>query len=226
MAGLNFDPVARIYSLLERMVFGRSLERCRTSLLPTLRPMLQPGRRALFIGEGDGRFLQQFLERFPDASVDVVESSGEMIQIARKRAGNPKNVRFLRYDILTMRLPEAGYDLIVTHFVLDLFSTEDIDRLVSEVLRLAPDAGWLLSEFRVCPDTPIARWASLWMLGTMYRFFRITAGLKTRRLPDYATVFARHGLACRARREFWRGFIVAEFWSGKNLVGDDAGHVR
>lgn len=130
---MNFDRVAKPYQFLERLAFGRALERCRTSLLPKL---TYPAR-ALLVGEGDGRFLQQFLASFPDVKVDVVEPSRVMIGQAQRRVGRQSNVRFHREGILTADL--AGpYDLVVTHFVLDVFTPLEVEALAQIVRGVAP----------------------------------------------------------------------------------------
>ena len=54
---VNFDRVARVYRLLEYVIFGGALQRARVRWFNALE---QP-QRALVIGEGDGRFLSELM---------------------------------------------------------------------------------------------------------------------------------------------------------------------
>jgi trans-aconitate methyltransferase len=205
---MNFDRVARPYEAMERIVFGGALERCRTGLLPSLS---QPAR-ALLIGEGDGRFLQQFLERFPQTEVDVVEPSAAMIARAQRRVGARKNVRFHRTDILAAEL-RGPYDLVVTHFVLDVFTADAVMTLACRIREVAPNGLWLISEFQVCQNPWAARAASRACIAFMYAFFRATAGVRVSEVPEYARVLLQNGFTRVSRREAWDGFLLSELWS-------------
>jgi SAM-dependent methyltransferase len=208
---MDFDFVARPYSLLERIVFGRALERCRTSLLP----MLPPSRKALFIGEGDGRFLLRFLHLFPDADIDVVEQSAGMIQLAQNRIRRVRTtgrIRFRHEDVLTADSLAGPYDLIVTHFVLDVLTEAKLTQLVAKMRDAAPNARWLVSEFQSSRGPKLARYATQWCLTLMYAFFRVTAGVQVRSIPGYAPIFARAGMSLQRKNVALGGFISSELW--------------
>jgi ubiquinone/menaquinone biosynthesis C-methylase UbiE len=205
---MNFDAVARHYSLLEHLAFGRYLERCRTALLP----MLDAPRKALFIGEGDGRFLQRFAQAFPETEVDVIEASARMIQIAERRS-NIRQVRFSRADVLTEPLDAAKYDLIVTHFFVDTLTDAQLHSLVERLRRAATsEAHWLISEFQICREPVWARYLSRCCIAVMYAFFRLTAGLKVSIIPDYEAAFTRAGMQRRTKVTSLGGFLTAELW--------------
>ena len=71
MTRLNFDRIARPYRWLEYLSLGRALERCRFHFLPRLRDC----RRALVLGDGDGRFTAKLLDANPSVQVDAVDIS-------------------------------------------------------------------------------------------------------------------------------------------------------
>jgi SAM-dependent methyltransferase len=200
--------VARPYAALERVVFGKALERCRTFLLP----LLSPPTRALLVGEGDGRFLERLLEWFPDAQVDVVEPSAAMIRRARLRVGLEGKVQFRCKEILAAEL-HGPYDLVVTNFVLDVFTVEEIERLVDKLRSVAPHGKWLISEFHVCRDPAAARFASIALISTMYAFFNITTGLMVRSIPPYERVLKEHGFTRLLQHQAWSGLFSSELWS-------------
>ncbi len=65
----NFDRIARPYRWLEYLSFGPMLERCRFYRIP----QLTAARRALVLGDGDGRFLARLLTCNPEVQVDAVD---------------------------------------------------------------------------------------------------------------------------------------------------------
>jgi SAM-dependent methyltransferase len=201
---MNFDFVAPHYWWLERCVFGRTLERCRRSFLDRLAGT----RRALFIGEGDGRFLASFLSRYVQTRAVVVERSGGMIRNARRRT----QIAEYHCGNALAHIPGGEYDLVVTHFVLDSLTPAQVESLAAKVRAIAPGGKWLVSEFRALPGSSIRSRASRFLIWLMYRFFRIFAGLRVNRIPDYAAIFRAAGFSLEARRAFWHGMIVAELW--------------
>ena len=77
---MNFDRIAPWYRSLEWIVFGDKLQRCRIASLAEI----GAPRRVLIVGEGDGRFLAEFLRVHPDAEVDCLDASVRQWR-ARKR---------------------------------------------------------------------------------------------------------------------------------------------
>ena len=140
---VNFDRVAPYYRWLERLVFGRALEECRTALLP----LVSRCERALCIGDGDGRFTHLLLQARPEMQVDVVERSRSMIRLARRRS----NARFFHANALAFT-PDDRYDLIVTQFVLDTFTSAEVSALVRRVRKAAP--GGIMDRIRVSAGRP------------------------------------------------------------------------
>ncbi len=201
---MNADPLARIYRTLEYLAFGRSLERCRYSLIAPA----ATAQRILILGEGDGRFLAQLLAHNAEVQVDVVDASERMLALARARVAPPDlpRVRFWHQDAL-QSLPLVTYDAIVTNFFLDCLTADEARQLIrSTVPLLDPHGCWLVGEFHL-PAAGIRRWhAKLW-LTVMYRFFALTTDLRARQIPDYPAEFASAGLL-RREQQFWRGELL------------------
>ncbi len=208
---MNCDPIASIYRWLEYAAFGRALQHRREAFLSGVRD----ARRALVLGDGDGRALEKLLACAPDARIDSVDLSAGMLNLARIRVRNfssPKaieRVAFHHADALTIPLPEAEYDLIVTHFFLDCLDEAGLEALIERVKRAArPNARWIVSEFR--EPKP---WAHLLIRG-LYLFFRIATGLRTSRLVDHRPILKRNGF-CEVRLEAaCAGLLSSELWSG------------
>ena len=78
---VSFDAVAPWYRMLETIAFGDALQRCRVACLGEI----AVPRRALIVGEGNGRFLCALLQAHPGVEVVCVDASERMLQLARKR---------------------------------------------------------------------------------------------------------------------------------------------
>ncbi len=200
---MNADPIARWYRWLEYLGFGHALERRRFAFLREV----GDARRILVLGEGDGRFLIKLVEQNIHASIDYVDLSERMLQLARERAGDERVV-YHHANAIEFALPEAEYDLIVTHFFLDCLSRDEMERLIDNLVRsVRPRARWIVSEFR-----EPAAWAHA-MVAMLYMFFRWTTGLRTRVLVDHRPVLERHGftmLRCETERF---GLLTSELWT-------------
>jgi SAM-dependent methyltransferase len=195
---MNCDAIAPWYRWLEYAGFGRALQRRREAFLSEV----ADARRVLVLGDGDGRALAALLRVNTQATVDYVDLSARMLQLARARAG-AQRVVYHRADALTMPLAEGEYDLIVTHFFLDCFDARDQVRLIERVGRAAsPRARWVVSEFR-------RRGIFVAML---YLFFRFATGLRTRELVDHHPCFERHGFCLERAESAWGGLLGSELW--------------
>ena len=80
---MNCDPIAPHYWWIERLGMGRTLERRRRCFLPEV----ERARRALVLGDGDGRFLRALLRSNSTVRADYVDLSGRMLDLARQKAG-------------------------------------------------------------------------------------------------------------------------------------------
>ena len=197
---MNCDRIARCYRWLEYAGFGRALERRRTVFLGEV----SNARRALVLGDGDGRALAALLAAAPTVHIDYIDLSARMLELARRRAGSVR-VAYHQDDALTTPLPAAEYDLIVTHFFLDCLDEDDQARLVARVAHAAtPQARWLVSEFR----------KSGLLVRALYIFFRVATALKTRRLVDHHPLFQRSGFRLARSESAWRGLLASELWDG------------
>jgi len=196
----GFCRLAPVYAFVEKIAFGRELERARFGLLGELHDC----REILLLGEGDGRCLAQLLKVAPQARCHVVDSSPAMLQRAASRLSDANRVRvtFECADVLTWRPSNRRYDAVVTLFFLDCFEADDVLRLVEGLSRaLPPGAKWVWADF-VLPEKGPMRWRARGWLAVMYGFFRITTHLSARQLPPTEKIFHRAG---------WRPVAVREW---------------
>ena len=162
---MNFDRVARSYRVLETIAFGNALQRARVQWLNKLPKC----RRALVVGEGNGRFLVKLLRMQPDLQVECVDASRRMLKLARRRVEREipnalPRVQFRHDNIQASQIDLSGCDLIVTHFVLDCFDEDGLRHVVPKLAAsAAPNAIWLFSDFCVPPETFQRFKAKLWL---------------------------------------------------------------
>ncbi len=204
----DFDALAPHYRWLEAVTFGPLLHRCRTALLPHLGGC----RRALVLGDGNGRFLADLLRANPGVTVDALDISPAMTALARRRVGNTGRVRFRVTDARTADFPPAGYDLVVTNFFLDCFTAPELDRLVPRLAEaLEPGGRWVVGDFRL-PDGGWPRFAGRVALAGMYAFFRVATRLPAGRLTDPDPLLRACGLVPEHIESRLRGFLSARLW--------------
>jgi ubiquinone/menaquinone biosynthesis C-methylase UbiE len=216
---MNCDRIASHYETLERLSFGRCLERARLAFLDDARS----AQHALLCGAGDGRFLARLLRANLAVSVDFVDLSAEMTRLARHRVAGmgpafARRVQFHHGDIreIAPRLAsprgEQRYDLIVTHFFLDCFSDSDL-RGVTRLLAAAsaPGSRWIVSEFRES-RSPLTRLWTRALIRALYFAFRVTTGLRVTRLPDYLAALSAAGYTLRAEQPSLLGLLHSSLW--------------
>jgi len=189
------------------------MQRCRTFHLGRV----AGARRALTVGEGDGRFLMALLAAAPEAHVTVVDASARMLQLARGRLDrlapeSAARVEFVHAELGDVELSAGDFDLIATCFFLDCFEGPDLARVVERLARAArPDALWLVSDFH----QPAGGWRALraraW-LALLYGFFGATTGLATGRLEVPAPAIGVQGFALESAHEFRGGLLRTELW--------------
>jgi len=198
---LNCDPIARWYRWLEYSGFGGELQRRRCAFLRDV----ADARRVLVLGDGDGRFLVRLVQQNHGASIDYIDLSWRMLELARRRAG--EKVTYVRGDALTVALPKAEYDLLVTHFFLDCFDSTDLERLIARLAESSrPDSRWVVSEFRE------SSWWARRIIRLLYRFFAWTTGLKTSRLTDHRPLLEKNGFRLAKEQTARWGLLASELW--------------
>ena len=205
---MNIERFARWYRWVEYAAFGRALERRRFVFIDHL----ANARRVLIPGEGDGRTLARLIVIAPQAQIDVLELSGEMIKLSRRRAGHSDHVHFRQENALTAFWPHQYYDGIVTLFFLDCFNEDEARGLIHRLVRaMTPGAVWLVGEFAI-PEQGWRRCLATIWIWTMYRFFAAITGLRTRALPPIGRLLTEAGLRQLEWSEKRWGLIRSKVW--------------
>jgi hypothetical protein len=209
---MSFEVLAPIYRLMERVLAGGKLHRCRCAFLDHI----PTPEKILILGEGPGRFVVECVGKFPQASITVVEESAGMIAQARANLErcslSSDNTTFLQADILQWEAPHSEFDLIVTHFFLDCFRPEQLEVIVPAISKTATaNAQWLLADFQEA-NSGWKRWRSRGILSIMYTFFRVVTRLPATSLTPPDLYLMREGFVLYERREAEWGLLKSDWW--------------
>jgi hypothetical protein len=114
-------------------------------------------------------------------------------------------------DATRVCLDTQPYDLVITHFFLDCFTTEQVHALARNLRpHLAPGAFWIISEFAI-PKGPAALPARA-VVQSLYIAFRILTGLRTRALPNHAAALTQTSFNLQRKKTFLAGLLISEQW--------------
>lgn len=211
----RFGRLSSVYRWLEWGSFGPYLARSRRAWLS----QMTDSRRALVIGDGDGRFTARLLRANPEVEIDAVDASPRMLRVLGRRAGRHRNrIHPLVADARELRISGPTlYDLVVTHFFLDCLTTGEIRSLAAAIQpSLVQGARWAVSEFAI-PSDRFGRFVAAPLVWVLYRAFGLLTGLGVRRLPDYRAALCESGFKLMESRTWLRGLLVSELWVlGKN----------
>jgi Methyltransferase domain len=205
----DFNRLARVYRWMEWASFGPFLWWCRCAFLHRL----PSSRRALILGDGDGRFTARLLRDHPALRVDAVDASEAMLRSLAERAlPNAQRLQAHHADARAWNPGRSDYDLIVTHFFLDCLETgEVLDLALRMHADTAPGALWIVSEFAV-PQGWFGRWIARPIVTLLYWAFGWMTHLRIRALPDHAGALRRSGFVLLERKHWLAGLLVSEMW--------------
>ena len=148
----------------------------------------------------------------PQAHFDVVELSAPMIGLAKRRTGGSPRVSFHQQDVMEMSWTSQSYDAVVTHFFLDCLTEGDVQTLITRLKPgLRPQGIWLISDFTIPRRGWRHWWAAFWV-AAMYRFFRVTTGLRAQRLAPFEQMLQVAGLRETRRQTRFGGMVVSAVW--------------
>jgi hypothetical protein len=209
----NFNRLARLYRWMEFFTFGPWLWLTRRTFLAKM----THSRRALVLGDGDGRFTSELLRVNSHVQIDAVDASGAMLRALKRRAGaRAGRLRIHLADARTWQPPastaDLPYDLIATHFFLDCLTQPEVQSLAARLRNaVSPAALWAVSDFAVPPGC-FGRFIARPVVSTLYLAFGWLTGLTVRALPDHASALRQAGFNLLDRRFQLGGLLVCEIW--------------
>lgn len=206
-SGGNFDWVAPIYDALSFVVFGQKLQRAQTVFLGCV----PPGASVLMVGGGTGQLLEHLLVQRRPGHVLFLETSVRMLALASRRIVQKAALGTVEFRLgdETNLSTDDRFEVLLTPFVLDLFTEETLQRQFIPCLynALKPGGLWIVTDF-----VQTSVWWQRALLWSMIRFFRVTAGIESRQLADWQRMLVEAGLTRRELRPQVSGMVSAEVW--------------
>ena len=194
--------------MMKRVAFGRSLERAQAVFLGRI----PPGASVLIVGGGTGWLLEPLLTTNPPVRIVYLEVSARMLACASRRVFHSPllgTVQFRLGNEMNLR-PHEQFDVVITPFVLDLFTAQTLQTRLLPRLRhaLRPGGQWLITDF----VPPVGRRQKN-LIRLMIWFFRLTANMEARELADWQGVMAETGLCLQERQSRVGGMVSVEVWT-------------
>lgn len=206
-AGGNFNWVAPVYDALAFLVFGHKLQRAQVVFLD----QIPAEDSVLLVGGGTGWLLEQLLMRGTTKRIVYLETSSAMVARASRRMIRKSLLGSVDFRVgdLTALLPNESFDVIITPFVLDLFSETTLKKQIIPPLLnvLEPTGLWLVTDF----VRPPAWWQKVLLWG-MIRFFQLTAGIEANQLVNWQQGLLEANLFLKERKVQVGGMVSAELW--------------
>ncbi len=153
----TYDRISRWYDLLE----GYWEEKARLAALREL--AVAPGQQVLEVGPGPGHSLVALARAVgPSGRVCGLDLSPGMLRVACTRlgrAGLPVQPGLCRGDALWMPIAGAVFDAVLLSFVLELFDTPEIPRVLEQCRRVLRPGGRIsvVALSKAGPDSALRR---------------------------------------------------------------------
>lgn len=201
----GFDRLSPFYDTLARLFPGGWIERSQCVHLSRIRS----ARRVLIVGGGTGIFLRALLESGFEGTIVYVDVSKKMIRRARLKIADrhTSRVDFRHEDVRDLESHPA-FDLICTHYVLDVFAATELDDVMDRLDRaLEPGGLWLCTDFSPTQGRWFRRTLQGGLLRVLYTFFGVVCGIQPRSLPPIQAAFSRLGYRATSRSDLAWGVL-------------------
>ena len=200
----NFDNSAWFYDKLARLVYGRALVNAHVYLLRHI----PENSKVLIVGGGTGWILEEIIRIYPSGlDITYVEVSPNMMALSRKRNIGGNTVVFINDAIEQVKL-HNDFDIVLTPFLLDNFTEENLDTIFSSIdSKLIENGLWLNASFQLT-----GKWWQWVLLKTMFVFFKVICRIEASRLPDIYKRFEDGGYTLIEQKGFFGKFIEASVY--------------
>lgn len=98
-------------------------------------------KRILDLGCGTGNLTEQIFKSFPEAEIDALDISEDILNESRKRFLHTPNIRYIQSDFKTMHLSPGSYDLIMSSIAIHHIDDSDKINLYREIYQALKPGG-------------------------------------------------------------------------------------
>lgn len=117
---------------------------------------ISPVKNILDVGAGTGLLNTLYAEKYPQAKIDLVDISSDMLNRASARFKGNKNVKFLLQDFTELELEESKYDLPVSALAIHHLTDEQKEKLYSKIYACLRPGGMFINADQVLGSTEFA----------------------------------------------------------------------
>jgi len=194
---MNFDPLARYYDTIARLVYCGAIQKSQLTFLN----QIEGRSNVLIVGGGTGWILNHIPSEC--ASVTYVEPSGGMMKISCSRTVKFP-VKYIQKRIEDTTLP-SEFDVIITNFFLDQFDEEEGKKIARKLKDSLKENGtWIFTDFE---DN--GKWWQKLLIKFMYSFFVNTTGMRTFQLPPWKGIMNSIDMKNEKFKSYFGNFIVS-----------------
>lgn len=127
----RYNRISKIYDLMERPMGNMSMGEWREELIKRIE-----GKNVLEVGVGTGKNLSYYPDNL---NVTAIDFSPNMLEKARARVKNKKNIKLIEMDAQKMDFADNTFDTVVTSCV--FCSVPDPIKGLKEIRRVCKDDG-------------------------------------------------------------------------------------
>lgn len=98
-------------------------------------------KRILDLGCGTGNLTDQMFKKFPEAEIDALDISEEILNESRKRFNHTPNIRYIQADFKSLHLPPGSYDLVMSSIAIHHIEDTEKIKLYTEVFQALRPGG-------------------------------------------------------------------------------------
>ena len=200
----NYNNSAWFYDGLARLVYGKALVNAQVYLLNHI----PKNSNILIVGGGTGWILEKLAKIHPSGlTITYVEVAPRMMALSQKRDTGNNWMVFINDAVEKVEL-RSDNDVVITPFLLDNFTEDNLDKLFNHMHRSLKKGGlWLNASFQLK-----GKWWQGILVKTMFVFFKVVCGIEASKLPRIAKCFEKNGYKLIHQQNFYSGFIGSKVY--------------
>jgi len=200
----SYKNSAWFYDRLSRLVYGNALINAQLYLLR----FIPADATVLIVGGGTGWILEELTKLHPSGlQITYVEVAADMMARSKERNTGQNKVIFTN-DAVENVNPGLNFDVVVTPFLFDNFTTETTEKVFHHLHELLKPGGiWLNCDFQLT-----GKWWQAVLLKSMFLFFRLICGIEASKLPDVRSLFSANKYLVIGEEYSYGDFVAAKVY--------------
>ncbi len=209
--GFNF--VAPYYDLFSYLLFQGRLLHAQTHYFDRIGKV----DSILIFGGGTGKILPPLFKTIEFNSLTYIDISGNMLKKARRNceayeSDHVTKIEFIEGSTEVLNKNQQ-FNLIITPFVLDCFSDENLLKVITKLdEHLEPGGTWLFTDFNEDQDFGIISDMRSAFIKSLYFVFNLFCPLGITKLPRFGGAFSQLNYSTVAQTQMLHGLVVGRVY--------------